>query len=159
MRPGGSPESLQRRRTEAIRLLHEGHRPVEVAHRLGVDRRSVRRWKAAFRRSGASGIRARPVPGRPWKLSAKARYRLEKMLLKGAQAAGFPTDLWTCERVGRMIHRRLGVVYHVDHIGRLLRSLGWTPQRPQRRAIERDEEGIRRWTKADWPRTKKKPTA
>jgi transposase len=83
--------------------------------------------------------------------------RLEKKLLKGAQAAGFPTDLWTCPRVARLISSLFGVTYHVDHIGRLLHMLGWSPQKPERRAIERDEEKIRQWVKHQWPRIKKKP--
>jgi transposase len=84
---------------------------------------------------------------------------LEKALLKGARAAGYATDLWTCPRVAELIARRFGVRYHVDHIGRLLHSLGWSPQKPTRRAIERDEAGIQRWIKEEWPRIKKKPVA
>jgi transposase len=85
--------------------------------------------------------------------------RLERELLHGAQAAGFATDLWTCPRVARLIEQRFRVHYHVDHVGRLLHALGWSPQKPTRRAIERDEEGIRRWIKQTWPALKKKPTA
>jgi transposase len=84
---------------------------------------------------------------------------LEALLLKGALAAGFDTDLWTCPRVAELIKRRFGVEYHVDHIGRLLHGLGWTPQKPAARAVERDEGEIRRWIKEDWPRVKKTPAA
>ena len=77
-------------------------------------------------------------------------------LLKGAKSNGFSTDLWTCPRVAQLIWERFGVDYHVDHIGRLLHGLGWGPQKPQRRAIERDEEAIRRWVNKEWPRIKKK---
>src|SRR3990170_8042896 len=99
MRPTGSPEELERRRLRALALLKEGLQPVEVARRVGVDRRSVRRWKAAARTQGAAGVLAKPAPGRPLKLRAKHRTKLEALLLKGAQAAGFHTDLWTCPRV------------------------------------------------------------
>lgn len=157
MRPYGSPEELQRRRQRAIELLDEGYPPVEVARLLGVRRRSVRRWKAAYRQEGREGLQARPAPGRPPKLSAKQRKQLEEILLQGARAAGFPSDLWTCPRVAQVIAGRFGVGYHVDHIGRLLHSLGWSPQKPQRRAVERNEQEIRRWVKTDWPRIKKKP--
>lgn len=155
MRPSGSPKELERRRRRAIELLNDGWQPVEVAHQLGVDRRSVRRWKAAYRRRGHAGIEAKPTPGRPCALDSKARGRLEKLLLKGAKAAGFATDLWTCPRVAELIADDFGVDYHVDHIGRLLHSLGWSPQKPARRAIERDEQAIQRWVKEDWPRVKK----
>ena len=157
MRPVGSGKQLERRRQRAIALLKEGHAPVEVARLLGVDRRSVRRWNAAYRRRGAGGLAARPAPGRPSKLTGRQRRQLERMLLRGATASGFESDLWTCPRVAEVIRRGFGISYHVDHIGRLLRSLGWTPQRPTRRALERDEEGIQRWIKREWSRIKKKP--
>jgi transposase len=156
MRPAGNPETLERRRHKAIDLLAEGWSPVEVARHVGVDRRSVRRWRAAHDRDGPDGVALRPAPGRPSKLDAKARRRLEKLLLKGARASGFPTDLWTCPRVGEVIRQAFGVDYHVDHLGRVLRSLGWTPQKPERQARERDEAAIRRWIRVDWPRIKKK---
>lgn len=156
MRPKGSPGELERRRQRAIALLEKGHGPVDVARMLGVDRRSVRRWKAAYRRQGTQGIAARPVPGRPPKLDPRERGRLERVLLKGARAAGYESDLWTCPRVAEVIAEEFGVTYHPDHIGRLLRSLGWSPQRPQRRAAERDEARIQGWIREDWPRIKKK---
>jgi transposase len=157
MRPTGSPAELERRRLRALELLGEGLLPSEVAKRVGVDRRSVRRWKAAARTDGEAGVKAHPASGRPSKLSAKDKRRLERLLLKGPLAAGFGTDLWTCPRVAELIEQRFAVQYHVDHIGRLLHDLGWSPQKPARRAIERDEEEIRRWIHEDWPRVKKTP--
>ena len=156
MRPVGSPEMLERRRKEGIRLLRQGQSQGEVARKLGVDQRSVRRWYGSFRREGMGGVKARPTPGRPPKLDLAQTMRLEQELLKGAQAAGFATDLWTCPRVGQLIAKRFGVRYHVDHINRLLHGLGWTPQKPERRAQERDEEETQRWIKHTWPRIKKK---
>ena len=157
MRPFGSPKALEQRRQRAIELLSQGYQPVEVAKALGVDRRSVRRWKSRYRTHGQKGIEAQLVPGRPSKLTPQNLERLEKKLLKGAKSAGFPTDLWTCPRVSQLIHSLFGVTYHVDHIGRLLHLLGWSPQKPARRAMERDEEKIRQWVKHQWPRIKKKP--
>jgi len=157
MRPSGSPAELERRRLRALDLLKEGLLPVEVARRVGVDRRSVRRWRASFDAEGRDGVRALPVPGRPRKLTAAQRTRLEKALLRGALAHGYPTDLWTCPRVADLIERRFQVEYHVDHVGRLLHGIGWSPQKPERRARERDEEAIRTWVKTVWPRVKKKP--
>ena len=148
---------MERRRQRAIALLQDGRPPVEVARLVRVDRRSVRRWNAAHRQQGVAGVAARPVPGRPSKLTARHRARLEALLLRGAEASGFASDLWTCPRVAQVIRQRFGIRYHVDHIGRLLRALGWTPQRPTRRAWERDEAAIQRWVKQDWPHIKKKP--
>jgi transposase len=156
MRPTGSPEELQRRRERAIALLEEGRAPVEVAQIVGVARRSVRRWKSAYRQRGQSALRAKPASGRPLKLNTGERRRLERVLLKGARTAGFPTDLWTCRRIGQVVREQFRVSYHRAHVGHLLRSLGWSAQRPERRAVERDEEAIRRWVKVEWPRIKKK---
>jgi transposase len=157
MRPKGSAGELERRRHRAITLLENGHAPVDVARMLGVDRRTVRRWKAAYRKRGAKGIEARPTPGRPPKLDRRQRVRLERLLLKGARKAGYASDLWTCPRIADVIAEQFGVVYHRDHIGRLLRSLGWSPQRPRRRALERNEERIQGWVREDWGRSKEKP--
>src|SRR3972149_4777244 len=159
MRPSGRPEELERRRVRAIRLLLQGHQPIEVARLVGVDRRSVRRWNRAYRETGDEGLRAKPAPGRPPKLDARAKKRLERVLLKGAKAAGFTTDLWTCPRVAQLIRESFRVTYHVDHVGRLLRDLGWTPQKPQRRAVERDEAQIQRWVKQERPRVRTQPPA
>jgi len=156
MRPPGSARALERRRLRAIALLHEGVQPVEVARRLGVDRRSLRRWRASFERQGREALAARPAPGRPPKLDRVSRVRLEQLLLRGARACGFATDLWTCPRVAELIRREWRIRYHVDHIGRLLHGLGWSPQKPERRARERDEQAIARWLKVDWLRIKKK---
>ena len=155
MRPSGSPEMLERRRLHALDLIRKGWAPVDIARMVGVDRRSVRRWRASFERDGQNGLAAKLAPGRPPKLDVAAKRKLERCLLKGARASEFDTDLWTCPRVAKVIYRRFRVCYHVDHIGRLLRSMGWTPQKPERRAQERDEEAIQRWIKQDWPRVKK----
>jgi len=159
MRPPGSPEELERRRHRAMALLAAGQSPVDVARMIGVDRRSVRRWKAAHQQQGARALRARRASGRPPKLTPRHLQQIERVLLKGAQAAGFPTDLWTCPRIAQVIARRFGVQYHVDHLSRVLRALGWSPQKPQRQAVERDEQAIRGWIKETWPRVKKKRRA
>jgi transposase len=157
MRPSGNPEVWERRRRRAIELLRKGHRPVDVARTLSVDRRSVRRWNASYRHNGMRALRARSNTGRPSKLDAKSRERLRQVLLKGAKAAGFATDLWTCPRVATVMKKHFRVSYHVDYLPSLLRCLGFSPQKPQRRAVERNENLIRGWKYVKWPRIKKKP--
>lgn len=156
MRPHGSPQELQDRRIRAISLLKQGYQPVDVAQMVGVDRRSVRRWKAVYKKEGQKGIKANPASGRPPKLNARDKQKLEKALLKGAISAGFSTELWTCPRVAKLIEKLFDVKYHAHHVSKLLHSLGWTPQKPQRIARERDKKEIRRWIKEEWPRIKKK---
>jgi transposase len=157
MRPSGSAEFLEQRRLRAISFLDDGLQPAEIARKVGVDRRSVRRWKASFLKEGRGAIRAKPASGRPTKLDPQAKKALEDALLRGARQAGYATDLWTCPRIAQVIHKTFGVRYHVDHIGRLLCSLDWSPQKPQCRAIGRDEAAIQRWVKTIWPKVKKTP--
>lgn len=157
MRPSGSPEELERRRFRALSLLKEGCGPSEVARMVGVERRSVRRWKAKVRAKGSSALKAQKASGRPSRLSEEQRQQLEQVLVAGSRAAGFESDLWTCPRVAEVLRKQFSIRYHPDHVCRVLHSLGWTPQRPERRAIERDEAAIQRWVKQEWPRIKKKP--
>lgn len=157
MRPYGDPRTLEQRRLEAIKLRGKGLGPGEIAGKLGVDRRSVHRWLAAYHDHGLEGLAPVPAPGRPPKLTLKDRKKLAAMLLGGATTFGYPTDLWTGPRIVDLIGRRFGVSYHPNHISRLLRSLGFSPQKPERRARERDEKAIREWIRSDWPRVKKTP--
>lgn len=155
MRPNGSASELERRRRRAIELLDHGLTPSEVADRVGADPSSVRRWRQSYCTKGARGLESKPHPGRPSRLTLRQKRGLEQRLLKGARANGFDSDLWTCPRIAEVIEYRYGVEYHVDHIPRLLASLGWSCQRPEKRAIERDEQAIADWVKKDWPRIKK----
>jgi len=127
IRPQGSPQELQSKRERAIRLLEQGIAQAEIARRLNVDPRSVRRWKHDQRLGGWAALKAIPASGRPLKLTPGERQRLEKQLHKGARAAGFSTDLWTCPRVAEHIERAFGVRYHVDHVGRLLHAMNLSP--------------------------------
>jgi transposase len=148
---------LERRRQKAVALWREGTGPGDIAHRLGVDRRSVHRWLATYLEEGEEGLAAVPAPGRPPKLSEEEQAELAAMLLEGATAHGFPTDLWTGPRVVELIRQHFRVRYHRNHVSRLLRSLGFSPQKPERRARERDEEAIRGWVRTRWPKVKKTP--
>ncbi len=159
MRPNGTPEELERRRFRALTLLQHGKSPVEVARQLGVDRRSVRRWKSANQQHGRGALTARPASGRPARLQPGQKQTLRRALLRGAQAAGFENDLWSCRRVAQLIQQRFGIRYERTHVCRLLHNLGFTPQKPQRRAVERDEAAIRNWVQKVWPALKKKPRA
>ena len=155
MRPHGRPAELERGRRRALELLRQGVEPHVVAERFRVDRRSVRRWKRTYRLQGSVGLRAQPASGRPPKLSSRQLRRLVRWILQGPEACGFPTALWTCRRIVQLIRDRFRVVYHPDHIGRLLRSCGFTPQRPQTQAKERNDQRIRLWIHQQWARAKK----
>jgi transposase len=155
MRPQGSPAELERRRLRAIELLQRETPVHVVAERLGVDRRSVRRWKRAHRRQGRAGLRARAASGRPPKLTAAQRRQLTRVVMAGPEAAGYSTSLWTCRRIVDLIRDHFKVVDHPDHVGRLLRACGFSPQRPQPRAKERADRRVREWIHRDWAGVKK----
>ena len=90
-------------------------------------------------------------------MSASDLAKVERALEKGPKANGFPTDLWTLARVAEVIERVTGVKYHPGHVWRVLRQMGWSRQRPARRAIERDDEAIEQWVNERWPKVKKTP--
>lgn len=149
--------ALRDRRTQAAKLFAEGATQAEVARRTGVSRVSAMRWYQAWRRGGRAALAvARPL-GRPPRLSGDQLTRIELLLLKGPAAQGYSTDLWTLPRMAMVIERETGTRYHPGHVWRVLRKLGWSLQRPARRARERDEEAIQSWRKRSWPRLKKTP--
>jgi transposase len=151
--------ALEERRMEAARLLREGLSQSEIARELGVHRQSVSRWARELEQSGVRGLRKAKHTGRPPKLSAAQLRDLERALKRGPEAFGFASGLWTASRVRDLIEYRTGVRYHEDHVWRILRKLNWSCQRPSGRALERDEEAIRRWKKYRWPGIKKKRPA
>jgi transposase len=156
MRPKGSAEALEMRRQIAGRLLKEGKGLREVARLVGASPSSVFRWKAAMDAGGRTALAAKPHPGRPARLSAPQKQTLLAILRQGPRAAGFSTELWTLRRVAQVIERELGVRYHPGHVWTILRALKWSPQKPERRARERDEAAIDRWRTQEWERIKKK---
>jgi len=126
---------------------------------VGVHRQSVSRWARELEQSGVRGLRKARHTGRSPKLSSAQLRDLERALKRGPEAFGFASGLWTAGRVRDLIEYRSGVRYHEDHVWRILRKLGWTCRRPSGRALERDQEAIRRWKKYRWPQVKKKPSA
>ena len=152
-------EAMQRRRRRAAAMFAKGRSQADVARELGVSRQSVSRWHAEWRRGGATALRGAGRAGRLPRLDDKDLARIERRLLKGPVANGYPTELWTLERVAEVIEKETGVAYHRGHVWRVLRALGWSRQRPARRALERNDEAIAHWAKHEWPRVKKTPDA
>jgi transposase len=156
MRTKGTAAELEVRRRIAARLFTEDFTLADVARCVGASVSSVGRWKRAWKQGGAAALAAKPRPVPRCRLSDEQKSQLVAILLRGPLAAGYVTDLWTCARVAQVIHQQFGVTYHADHVGRLLHGLGFTPQKPQRKARERDEQAIERWRRVEWPRIKKR---
>jgi transposase len=148
---------LEERRRKIIAFLKRNLSLHEIARRLGCHASSVMRWRNAFRAKGAEGLKAKPASGRPPKLRAQQKQRLVRLLAQGAMAHGYRTELWTTQRIADLIEQRLGVRYHRNHVGKLLHQVGWSHQKPERRAVERDEAAIQTWKQTVWPRVKKTP--
>jgi transposase len=154
-----STAAMTTRRLFVIELLGKGMTQTDVALVSGMSLSTVKRWKKAFDAGGEAALAPKPHPGPRPKLALKERKRLCRLLLAGPRAAGFSTDLWTCRRVADVVRREFQVEYHPDHLGRILHDLGFSPQKPQRRASERDEQAIARWRQQDWPQIKKSASA
>lgn len=151
--------ALQKRRLKAVRLFEKGITPSEVARRLGVHRQSAGRWRMEWLAGGDKALVSKGPIGRKSALCAGQIGELAVILKAGAVAAGMPTEVWTLPRVAKVIRNRFGVEYHPAHVSKVLAAMGFSCQRPTRRAIERDEEKISRWKRHKWPAIKKKPAA
>jgi transposase len=90
-------------------------------------------------------------------LTTEQLAQLPTLLARGAEAFGFLGEVWTAKRVAAVIRDEFHVRYHPDHVGRLLRTAGWSPQKPIRRATQRDEAAIERWITEQWPALQAKP--
>lgn len=146
------------RRFRAFELSEQGWSGVAIAEALGVTQGAVTQWLSRAREGGGTDVlRARPASGRPPRLTGAQKEQLSSLLEPGAEHFGFRGEVWTRARVGEVIRRSFGVKYHDSHVGRLLKAIGWTRQKPIRRAAERNEAEIERWVKEEWPRIKKKP--
>jgi transposase len=143
----------------AGKLLLQGMSIAEVAEVVEASTSSVGRWKQIVEQDGLDGLNSKPASGRPPRLSSSERQELEELLRKGPREAGLATNAWTCPRVVRLIQQQFGVEYHPDHVRRILDALGWSCQRPEQRARERDEAAIGRWREKEWPRIKKGASA
>lgn len=127
-RPKGSADLLERRRRRALALVKAGLSLSEAGRRMHCAPSSVMRWYHAWQRGGSDALKVARPPGRPGKLGPVQRRRLARLLLEGPAAHGYRTNRWTTVRIAEVIEREYGVPYHHDHIGRLMRSLGWVHQ-------------------------------
>lgn len=153
MRPSGNSDQLAKRRKRAWERLDSGKRVKEVAKIIGVTARRLRYWqREAHEPKDQSATRS---PGHPSHLSAEQLHQREQALLRGAYAQGYAEDYWTVDRIARLSWDPFQVRYHPVSVWYIMKRIGWSNQRPQRQALQRDDEAIRRWKKYTWPRIKK----
>ncbi len=147
-------DEATRKRIRAGRLMLAGKSAAEAACAVGVARQTAYTWKARLDEGGLDALREMAV-GRPAQLDAAQLEGLRTALLQGAMAHGFGTELWTLKRVAALIERLFGVRFSDVHVWRVLGAMGFSSQKPERRAIERDEDGVRAFKRKTWPALKK----
>src|SRR6516162_7196553 len=155
MRPKGFPSELERRRVLAVERVLDGYSNGEVADFLGVDASSVRRWLAVFHQDGFQGLAARPIPGRPRKLTHTQEKIVVRWLTELPTEHDFATELWTAARLGQLIQTEWNIVFNHRYLAHWLRERGFSPQKPERVPRERDPEALAAWLDAEWVRIKK----
>lgn len=155
MRARATAGQLERRRRRAGHVWQQGSSQTTIAQTVGASRGSGWRWVRTYQAEGRSGWRARPVPGRSSSLSAGQQTHLAPVLLRGARAAGYRTELWTLKRMAKVIWKEVQVRYHPNALWPLLRGMGWSCQKPERRACQRAEGAIAHWRRYRWPHIKK----
>jgi transposase len=129
---------------------------VDIAQALDVSKGTVSRWLAIAAAAGPEALHSHPSAGSPAKMTPAQVGQLPEFLWHGAEAYGFRGDVWTCARIAQVIQWECGVSYHKDHVSRLMKELGWTPQVPITRAIQRDEVAIEHWRQTAWPELRRK---
>lgn len=150
-----TPEELEARRMKALRLFRKGASQAEVAKRLGVTKVAAHYWFHSWKQEGEKGLEKRKV-GPEAQLTPKDLKKVEAALLKGPAKEGYATDLWTLSRIKALMKHMTGIAYGQTQVWRILHSMGWSAQKPERRAKERNESAILRWRKVEWPSIKKK---
>lgn len=155
MRPFGTAQQLYQRRLKAIKLLQAGYGKAEVARRVKAHESSIGRWATHHRAKGSESLLPQDVPGRPSKLSPTQSKSLLRCLSKSSLAFGYVSDYWTLQRIRQLIRDKFQVRYRLNGVWYLLQRLGWSCQKPQRRAVQRDENEIAHWKRYVWPQIKK----
>lgn len=155
--PTKEPTTWREGRRFRAWALHQQGWPVgKIAAALGVTHGAVSQWLTRARKEGEAALHDRPRPGRVSRLTPEQQAKVPALLGRGAQAWGFRGDRWTRERVGEVLRREFGVAYHPAHISRLLAGWGWSLQKPQRQAVQRDEAAIKEWREQRLPEIEKR---
>ena len=145
----------ERVRQEAADLFAAGVPAIDVAARLEVSTKSAYAWRRAWVAQGPQALRSKGSAGARSKLSDDQVRRLQQRLQAGPAASGYVEDQrWTLPRVVKLIAAMFHVRYSIKGASLLLHRMGWTPQMPSHRAVERDEAAIGSWRRHQWPAVK-----
>lgn len=156
MRSQGSAAELEKRRRLAVQRVAEGWTQKAVADFLGVTPRAVGSWVAAHRKSGDAGLNGKPHPGASPKLSKRQTESVLAWLARSPRAWGYQTELWTTRRLAEVIEKKYKIRFNANYLADWLTQRGYTPQKPQTKAVERNNVAIGNWISTEWPRIQKK---
>jgi transposase len=143
------------RRLQAWHLKQQGWPQRQIAAALGVSEAAVSPWVKRGRDGGPQALRHHPPAGAPRRLAGGQLARLPDLLHRGPEAYGFRGQVWTRGRVAAVLRLEFGVSYHPVHVGRLLKAIRWSPQKPAKRARQRDEAASADWREQTWPALKR----
>lgn len=144
------------RRKRTFELMQSGWPASRIAEAIGVTAAAVSQWKARLEQHGPAAWRIHPRPGRPPRLTPEQLDMIPSMLSLGAPSWGFRGEIWACARVAAILRWQFGVHYHKGYVAELLKQLQFSPQVPQKRAAQRDEQEIEHGRQAVWPALKKR---
>jgi transposase len=145
-------KTLEQLRLRAVRQVEQGAHPEDVAAALGMTKAAVYGWLAKYREGGLDALRAKPVPGRPPRLSGGQLQRLYTLVVgNDPRQLQFAFALWTRAIVRELIRREFGAALSEVSVGRLLRKLGLSPQRPLYRAYQQNPQAVARWKAEIYP--------
>ena len=148
-----SHKTLEEIRIRAVRQVEEGQSPEAIIKALGFDRSCIYTWIAKYREGGIEALKAKPISGRPPTMSGQqVRYLYELLTTQTPEQLEFEFALWTRAMIRKLIRDQFGIRVSEVSVGRLLKKMGLTPQKPLHRAYEQDEEQVRQWKEEIYPR-------
>jgi transposase len=147
---------MAKRRREGRKLLEQGQlSQTEIAAELVVHRSAVSLWANALSEHGPAALEPSVSTGRPPSLTPEKLERLLSDLAKGPVRWSYPNDRWTLRRIADVLARTQGIRLHPDHLSRVMRRAGFSAQKPQQKALKRDEAAIEPWKAEEYPKIKR----
>ena len=150
-----SRKDKEKRRLNAGKMFANGLSQAEIARKLKVTPTAVNQWHKAWDESGIEALKSIGIPGPQSELTAEKRKAFKKAILKGPESFGYETDLWTLPRLKAVMKKVNRIDFSEVWIWHIVRSLGFTPQKPQVKAKQRNEEAIALWKTKTLPGLKK----
>jgi len=146
-----SHEIIEHYRFRAVELYKSGEKVKDIARFFGVHVGSVSRWLTIYRRGGKKALKSKKAPGKEPKLTVKEKKLILTLIEQSAVEYGFETPLWTCKKIQQLIQEKTGKTLHISNVWRWLVSWDMSPQKPERRAHEFDQQEWDKWLREVWP--------